>query len=82
MSKANTARAKKRAKVDPTTSSEKATAVRMRRADLRAVDAQAMRRQGKSVNEIMGALDVSRRTVYNLLNRTNESHPQQAILPR
>ena len=82
MSNTNASRAKKRAKVDPKASSEKAATARMRRADLRAVDALAMRRQGKSVDEIMRALDVSRSTVYNLLNRTNKSHPQQAILPR
>ena len=82
MSNTNAARAKKRAKVDPKASSEKAADARTRRTDLRAVDAQAMRSRGKSVDEIMSALGVSKRTVYNLLKRKNQSHPQRALLPR
>ena len=76
----NATRARAQAKADPEASSQKATIARKRRADQRSVEARLMRRKGASVSQIMRALNVSRRTVYNLLKRKYDSPMPQKLL--
>ena len=76
----NATRAKARAKANPRASSQKAVAVRKRRADQRSVEARLMRRKGASISEIMASLGVSRRTVYDLLQRDCDSRMPQMLL--
>ena len=76
----NAARAKARAKASPKASSEKAAIARKKRADQRSVDAQKMHRNGASVDDIMRCFDVSRATVYNMLNRQNDTPMQPSML--
>ena len=80
MSNANAVRAKTRAKSNPRASSEKAAIAHKRGADQRSVEAKWMRRNGSSISEIMRALNVTRRTVYNLLGRRYDSPTQQRLV--
>ena len=80
MRNTNAARAKARAKTNPRASSQKAAIARKRRADHRSVEAKLMRRKGASVPQIMGSLNVSRSTVYELLKRDYDSPMPQKLL--
>ena len=70
---ANKARAKRRAKVDPRGSSQKAAIARKREADRRSAEAKMMRSSGHTIAQIMRSLDASRSTVYDLLHRPDNS---------
>ncbi len=80
MSNANAVRAKTRAKSNPRASAAKAAIAHKRGADQRSVEAKWMRRNGSSISEIMRALNVTRRTVYNLLGRRYDSPTQQKLV--
>ena len=66
---ANRARAKRRAKIDPEGSSQRAAIARKRKADLRSERAKQMRSDGYTIDQIMGRLEARRTTVYDLLRR-------------
>ena len=70
---ANKARAKRRAKVDPKGSSQKAAIARKREADRRSAEAKMMRASGHTIAQIMRSLDASNTTVYDLLRRPDNS---------
>ena len=80
MRNSNAARAKARAKANPTASSEKGAIARKRRADRRSLEAGRMHREGATVADIARSLGVCRTTVYNLLDRRYDSPTQLPLL--